>query len=51
MSTNSPIHQAILTNSVSHLSDAFARPSHSVMSTKPDVALRVPINRDEIIQK
>lgn len=50
MKDPSPTHQAILTNSVSKYLDAFPK-QQSVMSEKPDIALRVPIDRDQMIQK
>lgn len=48
---NSPTHQVILTNSISRYSDAFPRASNSVMTTKPEIPLRVPIDRDQMLQK
>lgn len=49
--TTSPTHQLILTNSASKYSDAFPRQSPSSMSVKPDIALRVPIDKETILQK
>ncbi|CAI2361140.1 unnamed protein product [Moneuplotes crassus] len=50
MHSSSPTHQAILTNSISKYTDAFTKGTKSV-SQKPDIALRVPIDREEIVQK
>lgn len=47
----SPIHQHILTNSASKYSDAFPRGSPGLISEKPSVPLRVPIDREEVMQK
>jgi len=47
----SPTHQLILTNSASKYSDAFPKNMPSVVSSKPEIALRVPIDKDQIIQK
>jgi hypothetical protein len=50
MHITSPTHQAILTNSASKYSEIFHKASNSI-SAKPDIALRVPIDRDEIVRK
>jgi hypothetical protein len=50
MHITSPTHQAILTNSASKYSEIFHKASVSI-SAKPDIALRVPIDRDEIVRK
>jgi hypothetical protein len=50
MHITSPTHQAILTNSASKYSEIFQKGSGSI-SAKPDIALRVPIDRDEIVRK
>ena len=50
-STRSPTHQLILTNSASKYSDVFPKPGMGSMSEKVSVPLRVPIDRDQIVQK
>lgn len=49
--TTSPTHQLILTNSASKYSDAFPKGSGSLSAVKPDVPLRVPIDKDQLMQK
>lgn len=50
-STRSPTHQLILTNSASKYSDVFPKPAMSTLSDKPTLPLRVPIDRDQVVQK
>lgn len=48
--SKSPTRQAIIINSASKYSELFPKATASI-SVKPDIALRVPIDREEVIQK